>query len=443
MTAAIHPNSNARFEPEVEWILGAKPRNRRNRSKTHDPWGRLRMAGSDSRRAEIMNDGYSRGDILVLPQDLQDFAWSAPMRDLAAKIGLSDVGLKKLLKSQGVIAPPQGHWNRVHAGKPVPKSPELPARRPGETGRIHLDHRFMNVLTAVEPMPSSGPFASAAVPEDLDQLYRQELKAIGRVTVPRKLERFHYALSQILKQEERRRANFAANNWSWDEPKFDGALDQRRFRILNAIFMALSRRGHGGRASERDGRIDATAIVGDTGVDLDIAIAGKHRTIREYGRDVPARHLPASTPLMLAIDGQRDRPGDLRCQDDAAGKLESKLTEITARIIVAGEARFRRGLKEAEEREEQYRRWQEQRRREEIERRNAERLKHLRHSGELLRQAEDLRALIGRVRDAAVAGSVAVDRGRLEEWERWASAEADRLDPILSGQIMNHLASEH
>jgi hypothetical protein len=383
---------------------------------------------------------YGYSDIVVLPQDLQDFAWSAPMRDLAAKVGLSDVGLKKLLKSHGVITPPQGHWNRVHAGKPVPKCPKLPPRRPGETGRIHVDHRFANVLTPVERMPSSGPFASAAVPEGLDELYQQELKAIGRVTVPRKVERFHHGLAQIFKQEERRRAKFAASNWSWDAPKFESALDQRRLRILNAIFMALSRRGHGGRASERDGRIDATAIVGDTGVDIDIAIAGKHRTIREYGRDVSAHDLPASTPLTLVIDGQRDRPGETSWQDDASGKVETKIAEIVARIIVAGEARFRRGLKEAEERAEEYRRWQEQRRREEIARRNAERLKHLRTSGDLLRQAEDLRALIARVREAAVGGSAGVDQARLEEWERWASAEADRLDPLLSGQIMSHLA---
>lgn len=387
-----------------------------------------------------MGYGHYSNEILVRPQDLQDFAWSAPMRDLAAKVGLSDVGLKKLLKSHGVITPAQGHWNRVHAGKPVPKTPKLPPRRPGETGRIYVDHRFANVLTPVEPMPSSGPFASATVPEDLDQLYQQELKAVGRVTVPRKLERFHYGLAQIFKQEERRRAKFAASHWSWDAPKFDGPLDQRRFKLLNAVFMALSKRGHGGSASERDGRIDATAIVGDMGVDIDIVIAGKHRTVREYGRDVPARDLPASTPLVMVIDGQRDRPGETVWQDDAAGKLETRIAEIVARIIVAGEARFRRGLKEAEQRAEEHRRWQEQRRREEIERRNAERLKHLRTSGDLLRQAEDLRALIARVRSAAVAGSVGVDQARLEEWERWASAEADRLDPVLSGQVMTHLA---
>lgn len=78
-----------------------------------------------------MNHAYARTEVLVLPQDLQDFAWSAPMRDLAAKVGLSDVGLKKLLKANGVVTPPQGYWNRVHAGKPVP----MPAATRAASGR--------------------------------------------------------------------------------------------------------------------------------------------------------------------------------------------------------------------------------------------------------------------------------------------------------------------
>lgn len=48
--------------------------------------------------------------------------------------------------------------------------------------------------------------------------------------------------------------------------------------------------------------------------------------------------------------------------------------------------------------------------------------------------------VLSRLRAAAVAGSADVGQDRLSEWERWASAEADRLDPILSGQIMTHLA---
>jgi hypothetical protein len=40
------------------------------------------------------------------------------------------------------------------------------------------------------------------------------------------LERFHHGLAQIFREEEHRRAKFAASNWSWDAPKFESALDQ-------------------------------------------------------------------------------------------------------------------------------------------------------------------------------------------------------------------------
>lgn len=44
------------------------------------------------------------------------------------------------------------------------------------------------------------------------------------------------------------------------------------------------------------------------------------------------------------------------------------------------------------------------------------------------------------VRSTVGAGSLGLDQARLDEWERWASAEADRLDPVLSRQILTHLA---
>lgn len=385
-----------------------------------------------------MRYGYGGNQFLAEPQALQDFAWSAPMRDLAAKIGISDVGLRKLLRSHGVITPPQGYWNKLRAGKRVPTCPGFPPRGPGQTGRLHLDSRFAQVLDQVEPICSDGPFASKVVPEDLEQLFVQELKAIGRVTVPKITDRTHPSLGHILRQDERRQAKLAETAWPWHAPRFDAPGQKRRLRILNAIFLALSRRGHRADASERDGELHATATIGDTRVDLDIDRAGMVRSSRTYAGT--ESEWPASTPLLFSIDETFDGKRRQSWQDDAHGKLETKLTDITARIIVAGEARFRRGLKEAEEREEQFRRWEEQRRREEIERRNAERLTQLRRSGELLRQAQDLRALIATVREAAVTGSVAADGADLEAWERWASAEADRLDPVKSGQVMAHLA---
>lgn len=322
----------------------------------------------------------------------------------------------------------------------MPACPRVPERLPGKAGRVRLDARFANVFTAAEPLPSSGPFASAAVPEDLDELFRQELKAIGRAAVPKKLERVHFALAQIFKQEQRRREKFAACGWSWDAPKFKSAVDRRRLKTLNAVFMALSRRGQSADAYEREGEIHARARIGDAYLGLHVELAGKQRTVQVQGRTRPPPDLPGSTPLMFSVDPGFDRKNCTTWRDDAKGRLETKIAEIVARIVVMGEAKFRRGLKEAEERAEEHRRWQEKRRQEAIEARNAERLKHLRESGELLRQAEDLRALIARVRGAVTADSAPVDRAALDAWETWASAKADRLDPIRSGQILTHLA---
>jgi hypothetical protein len=54
--------------------------------------------------------------------------WSAPMRTVAADLGLSDVGPKKAAEKAGIPTPPQGHWNRVAAGKTVDPKPVIPPR---------------------------------------------------------------------------------------------------------------------------------------------------------------------------------------------------------------------------------------------------------------------------------------------------------------------------
>jgi anti-sigma28 factor (negative regulator of flagellin synthesis) len=126
-------------------------------------------------------------------------------------------------------------------------------------------------------------------------------------------------------------------------------------------------------------------------------------------------------------------------QDDEGGTLETKIPTIAAGVIVAGEARFRRSLREAEERSEQLRILEEKRRQEELAARNQERLESLHRSGELLRQAEDIRALVARVRQAIVDGTADVDPATIAAWEQWALSEADKIDPVRSGQITTHL----
>ena len=376
--------------------------------------------------------------ILVMPDDLIAFAWSAPMRDLAAQLGMSDVGLKKLLASYGIAPPPQGYWNKVRAGKPVPPRPRHPPRRPGESGRFSVDRRFANVIPSAEPMPSTGPFTTAAVPEDLEELRAQELKAIGRVRVPRSLDRPHSGLIALLRKEKQRRDKNAGRDWQLDPPKFDGPLDQRKLRLTNAILLALAGRGHTGNVSEASSQIHGRAIVGGTYLGLRFEVVGRHRTIVQDHYKRPAPDLPASTPLALWIDPGFDARRSKSWEDDEDGKLETKVGAIAAGIIVAGEAQFRRSLRDREARLEQERLEQERRRQARLDEMNRQRVADLLASGDLLRRSQEIRAVVQRVR-AALLDSGQVDAATFRVWEQWALAEADKLDPILSGQVQTHL----
>lgn len=67
----------------------------------------------------VLKEGLSR-------EQLYELVWSKPMREAAADVGISDVGLKKRCRSQAVPVPPQGYWNKVHAGHRMPPRPTLP-----------------------------------------------------------------------------------------------------------------------------------------------------------------------------------------------------------------------------------------------------------------------------------------------------------------------------
>lgn len=377
---------------------------------------------------------------LALPEDVITFAWSAPMRELAARIGISDVGLKKLLRSQGIVTPPQGHWNRVHAGRKVPSPPQPLPRGPGGGGRVRLDARFRGHIPEVGPMAEDGPFASKRVPESLLELREKELAAIGRAPAPRDLSRPAAGLARLLRAEAARRERAATSRWHWDEAHFDTPLGQRQLRILSGLFSALARRDYNSEAWEENETLRARCTIGDERLWLRFEIVGKHRTELRAGYQRPARDLPATTPLRLVIDRSLRVPLITAWSDEADRPLEKQLAGIAADLVVAAEASFRQGLIEAREREEEHRRWEEERRRERLRELEGKRLADLKMRGELLRQAEEIRALVARVEEAMLRGnSTELKAEKVTRWREWALSKADELDPVQSGQVLTHL----
>jgi hypothetical protein len=59
--------------------------------------------------------------------ELYNLVWSEPMRDIAARFEISDVGLAKACRNASIPVPPRGYWNKKKAGHRVARFP-LPAR---------------------------------------------------------------------------------------------------------------------------------------------------------------------------------------------------------------------------------------------------------------------------------------------------------------------------
>jgi hypothetical protein len=316
------------------------------------------------------NSSYRR----VLLDDLIAFAWSAPMRDLAKQLDISDVGLRKQLRGYGVTLPPQGHWNRVHAGQKVPSPPKAPPRMPGQTGRVLIEGRLCDLIGEAPPFPIEGPFASSRVPEDLAELREQERKAIGRIAAPRSFADVHQpGVSHILQAEEKRRRKAAESRWHHDPPRFFGPFYQRQLRLFCGLFRGLEQRGHSGHVDDNNGQLQARLRIGDTGLRLGIEVKGKHATEQLSGYRRPAADLPATTPMRLRLPDKLRLDLPHSWEDQENNRLEAQLADIVADLIVAGEAAFRQSLVEEQEWLEEERRRKEEARRQRLAELEAER----------------------------------------------------------------------
>lgn len=378
-------------------------------------------------------------EVRVTREQLYELVWSAPMTQLAAELKMTGSGLAQALRANGIPLPERGYWNKLQAGKPARRIP-LPPRSAGQDALLPLHGTLAERFRSepAEPENPDGPFATAAVPENLEQLRLDTLKQVGKLTVPPNLERPHRALHALLRQDERRREKIAAARFSnWERaPEFDTPDQLRKLRIANALMLTLARLGHGCQLWGSEPAPSFCARVGDHEVIVRIHRRGeKLDRFRNHGAPVLP---PSKSPLQIELLG-RLPDGFERSWQDGEEKLERHLAKVAAAIVAAGEARYRLSLAERLEHIACMNAWREERRQEALAKGNQERLAALHRSAELLRTANDLRTLIAGVRAAVVNGRRDLGPSALSEWEAWAAAEADRIDPVVSGQVDEHL----
>jgi hypothetical protein len=267
----------------------------------------------------------------------------------------------------------------------------------------------------------------------LEELRTRELRAIGRPPSAAKITIPHPAIRELLARDEKERVKAAETRWHTPVILYDSPFEKRRLRILNAVFLALGRKGHEASSDRQEYHTEFAVVIGNTRVAISLDEAS--RKTGAYNR----YNAPRPDPKRVSSVKLRMIAGSASWQDDDVGTLETKIAEISAGLIVEGERAYRRQLRELEEQVERERIQAEQRRQERLRKANADRIVALIESGRLLTEAENLRNLIARVGTAVMSGRLDMSAEQLSEWRAWADQEADKLDPVISGQVRTHL----
>jgi hypothetical protein len=373
-------------------------------------------------------------------QELYDLAWSEPMRTLAARFGMSDVGLKKHFSHMEVPVPERGYWARLNAGKAVFQT-KLPPRGPGMPDTVSLgarDHRHWEYTAVLaEPEPVEPVFS-----EDIESVRERVAKKVGKVPMVRNLESPHPAIRKLVDSDEKRREKQRASSFlaSWHAPFFDSPFEQRRLKILNSIFVALARASASPTVRDKEKARDLSVSVGHGHVQFRL----DHPDAKPDRNGEWATRPGKVDRLRLSIKERQGDPVKKPWEDTSERKLEEQLTDIVVEIIVEGELSYRsqetRRYEWALERRANARVELEKRRMEEERKARERRLREAREARDaLLSQAgrlQDAKAIREFVATVEAAGPHD-DPSAVRKWGAWARSIADGLDPLKAMLIVD------
>jgi len=190
--------------------------------------------------------------------------------------------------------------------------------------------------------------------------------------------------------------------------------------------------------------------IADQRVAIDLDIPWKSRTQNDSVIWSPR---PADSKMVLAVDPRwNTEEARYRCEDDADGKIETKLTQIAPEIVVTAELRYREGVLHTYKwRVERKAQLEEELRKKRLEAERAERerqrkleqarVDRLLRDADAFRQAQAIREYVQEIRLATPDGDT-VSKSGLESWAQWALAQADRIDPAKQKAFLKSMDDE-
>jgi hypothetical protein len=380
-------------------------------------------------------------------QELYDLVWSEPMTKLKARFGISDVAVAKICRRNDIPIPNRGYWAKLQAEKQTFK-PKLPQRRLGMPETVTIGenrHRGWHTKEQILEMDIPPPPEFA---EPVAELRARVKKLVGRVIHKTTLESTHPSIGRLLADDvERLKKQRSAKHSAWlSEPMFQSPYEQRRLAIVNSLFLGLHHTGATATCRGNDPQ-GFDVRVGESNVSFTLDTPG---TQRNGYRTKADRERPANAKLQLQITSwPKLEDTTHEWTDSGAYKIERHLTEIAVEIIVRGEMSHRAGeishqrwlierksqiLQDIQEKEAEAKRISE----EKIRQAEQAKIGRLLREAKAFRQAHDIRQYVTKALDKIQTTRSPLSQDEIRTWAKWALAEADRLDPVVTGRFLSH-----
>jgi hypothetical protein len=346
--------------------------------------------------------------------ELYELVWTEPMRDVARRFGISDVGLAKLCRRVDIPTPKAGYWMKARHGKAVRRLPLSINRNHDES--IILTPRVRTVV--VHP----------PVPDDIEEAIRRVSE--DNVRIP-KASSSHKIIDRWKSVDKR-------DTLSYEPYRTIGPrtshIERRRRNFLSFLFRQIER--HGGNVTEID-RFKFNATIAGEVVEFAVRerlkqervpITPEERRSRMYGdRDSRVETVSTGT-LKLQVGSYYTASSKKRFCDLPDQPLEVQWKNI--QIVLLNEAADVRRIRLSREADERLRvqREVDWLAAEEKRRAENERLEALLSDIENWRRAQDIREFVDAIRATTLQCSNPPPA--LEEWVTWARTAANAMDPL-------------
>jgi hypothetical protein len=385
-----------------------------------------------------------RKPVILTRQALFDQVWAEPVSRVAERYEISGAWLKRVCKKNDVPVPPRGYWARVAAGQ-SPKRPRLPNPNTADkVVRVRGTFRYASdrqaVLETKEVERSDTVKARKVFEKNPANKIVVRADALSRHPWAREIEKGLRRQVRHLSDKE------ALVHASLDQPAISVAVSptsvERAVLIVDALAKASVDRGFL-PARRRGG--EALRVTAE-GVPLRLELKEK---LDRYELPKPKQPLTArgrlkvefgprygykpSGLLQLRIESAAAEAEVAKSfSDSAAHRLEGRLNEAMVayvQVALRHAVKKERQRREREAREAEWRRREEERRQWEAEVARFRKLEELALQWE---RAQRLRRFIADASERGLVPSIDGAPSRSEEWKKWATAWANKLDPLSS-----------